>query len=165
MTELETPLSKTKIKKQMNDLQDLGLRLTHFSSDTLRNAGLSETIIQAAADYRKITSNAALKRQAQYIGRLMREASDEEVAVIRNYLAVIDGDNQQHNAQMKRLELWRERLLQDDNALTEYLNSHNNADSGELRTLIRNARREAEQAKPPKSARALFKLLREYEEE
>ena len=159
------PLSKTKIKKQMNDLQDLGLRLTHFSSDTLQKAGLPETIIQAAADYRKITSNAALKRQAQYIGRLMREASDEEVAVIRNYLAVIDGDNQQHNAQMKRLELWRERLLADDNALTEYLNSHNNADSGELRTLIRNARREAEQAKPPKSARALFKLLREYEEE
>lgn len=165
MSELEQPLSKTKIKKQMNDLQDLGLRLTHFSSDTLRNAGLSETIIQAAADYRKITSNAALKRQAQYIGRLMREASDEEVAAIRNYLAVIDGDNQQHNAQMKRLELWRERLLHDDNALTEYLNSHNNADSGELRTLIRNARREAEHAKPPKSARALFKLLREYEEE
>lgn len=165
MSELEQPLSKTKIKKQMNDLQDLGLRLTHFSSDTLQKAGLSETIIQAACDYRKITSNAALKRQAQYIGRLMREASDEEVAAIRNYLAVIDGDNQQHNAQMKRLELWRERLLQDDNALTEYLNSHNNADSGELRTLIRNARREAEQAKPPKSARALFKLLREYEEE
>ena len=165
MSELEQPLSKTKIKKQMNDLQDLGLRLTHFSSDTLQKAGLPETIIQAAADYRKITSNAALKRQAQYIGRLMREASDEEVAAIRNYLAVIDGDNQQHNAQMKRLELWRERLLHDDNALTEYLNSHNNADSGELRTLIRNARREAEQAKPPKSARALFKLLREYEEE
>lgn len=165
MSELEQPLSKTKIKKQMNDLQDLGLRLTHFSSDTLRNAGLSETIIQAAADYRKITSNAALKRQAQYIGRLMREATDEEVAAIRNYLAVIDGDNQQHNAQMKRLELWRERLLADDNALTEYLNSHANADSGELRTLIRNARSEAEHAKPPKSARALFKLLREYEEE
>ena len=165
MTELEQPLSKTKIKKQMNDLQDLGLRLTRFSSDTLQKAGLSETIIQAAADYRKITSNAALKRQAQYIGRLMREASDEEVAAIRNYLAVIDGDNQQHNAQMKRLELWRERLLNDDNALTEYLNTHDAADSGELRTLIRNARREIEQAKPPKSARALFKLLREYEEE
>ncbi|MBO4576659.1 MAG: DUF615 domain-containing protein [Neisseriaceae bacterium] len=165
MTELEQPLSKTKIKKQMNDLQDLGLRLTHFAKDTLLKAGLPENIVQAAADYRKITSNAALKRQAQYIGRLMREASDEEVATIRNYLAVIDGDNAAHNAQMKRLELWRERLLNDDNALTEYLNSHDNADSGELRTLIRNARRETEQAKPPKSARALFKLLREYEEE
>ncbi|MBO4576658.1 MAG: DUF615 domain-containing protein, partial [Neisseriaceae bacterium] len=66
---------------------------------------------------------------------------------------------------MKRLELWRERLLNDDNALTEYLNTHDAADSSELRTLIRNARREIEQAKPPKSARALFKLLREYEEE
>ncbi|MBR5939908.1 MAG: DUF615 domain-containing protein [Neisseriaceae bacterium] len=159
------PLSKTKIKKQMNDLQDLGLRLTHFTKDTLLKVGLPENIVQAAVDYRKITSNAALKRQAQYIGRLMREASDEEVAAIRNYLAVIDGDNAAHNAQMKRLELWRERLLNDDNALTEYLNTHDAADSGELRTLIRNARRETEQAKPPKSARALFKLLREYEEE
>ena len=158
------PLSKTKIKKQMNDLQDLGLRLTHFASDTLRNAGLPENIIQAAADYRKITSNAALKRQAQYIGRLMREASEEEIDNINKYLAKIDGDNQQHNAQMKRIEIWRERLLADDSALTEYLNSHEHADSGEIRTLIRNARRESEHNKPPKSARALFKLLREYEE-
>ncbi|MBQ9183347.1 MAG: DUF615 domain-containing protein [Neisseriaceae bacterium] len=158
------PLSKTKIKKQMNDLQDLGLRLTQFASDTLRNAGLPENIIQAAADYRKITSNAALKRQAQYIGRLMREASEEEIDNINKYLAKIDGDNQQHNAQMKRIEIWRERLLADDSALTEYLNSHEHADSGEIRTLIRNARREAEHNKPPKSARALFKLLREYEE-
>ena len=83
------PLSKTKIKKQMNDLQDLGLRLTHFASDTLRNAGLPENIIQAAADYRKITSNAALKRQAQYIGRLMREASEEEIDNINKYLEKI----------------------------------------------------------------------------
>lgn len=158
------PLSKTKIKKQMNDLQDLGLRLTHFASDTLRNAGLPENIIQAAADYRKITSNAALKRQAQYIGRLMREASEEEIDNINKYLAKIDGDNQQHNAQMKRIEIWRERLLADDSALTEYLNSHEHADSGEIRTLIRNTRRESEHNKPPKSARALFKLLREYEE-
>lgn len=158
------PLSKTKIKKQMNDLQDLGLRLTHFASDTLRNAGLPENIIQAAADYRKITSNAALKRQAQYIGRLMREASEEEIDNINKYLEKIDGDNQQHNAQMKRIEIWRERLLADDSALTEYLNSHEHADSGEIRTLIRNARRESEHNKPLKSARALFKLLREYEE-
>ncbi|MBR0128909.1 MAG: DUF615 domain-containing protein [Neisseriaceae bacterium] len=158
------PLSKTKIKKQMNDLQDLGLRLTQFASDTLRNAELPENIIQAAADYRKITSNAALKRQAQYIGRLMREASEEEIYNINKYLEKIDGDNQQHNAQMKRIEIWRERLLADDSALTEYLNSHEHADSGEIRTLIRNARRESEHNKPPKSARALFKLLREYEE-
>ena len=102
MSELEQPLSKTKIKKQMNDLQDLGLRLTHFAKDTLLKVGLPENIVQATCDYRKITSNAALKRQAQYIGRLMREASDEEVATIRNYLAVIDGDNAAHNAQMKR---------------------------------------------------------------
>ena len=36
-----------------------------------------------------------------------------------------------------------------------------NIDSQQIRTLIRNARREASLAKPPKSSRELFKLLRE----
>ena len=34
-------------------------------------------------------------------------------------------------------------------------------DSQQIRTLIRNARREASANKPPKSSRELFKLLRE----
>ncbi|MBO7080533.1 MAG: DUF615 domain-containing protein [Neisseriaceae bacterium] len=154
--------SKTQVKKQMNALQDMGLRLTHFAPETLMKANLPEQIIAAAAEYRKITSNGALKRQAQYIGRLMREADDDEIAAIRDYLNKVDGEHEAHNARMQRLEQWRTRLLADDAVLTEYMNLYPQADVAQLRTLIRNARKEQEAQKPPKSARALFQLLKDY---
>lgn len=154
--------SKTQVKKQMNALQDMGLRLTHFASETLMKANLPEQIIVAVAEYRKITSNGALKRQAQYIGRLMREADDDEIAAIRDYLNKVDGEHEAHNARMQRLEQWRTRLLADDAVLTEYMNLYPQADVAQLRTLIRNARKEQEAQKPPKSARALFQLLKDY---
>lgn len=157
---LPAPPSKTRIKKEMNALQQMGLRLTAFNRDTLENAGLPPGIIAAVQDYRKISANSALKRQAQYIGRLMRELSDEEVAQIAGYLARLDGSNAAHNAAMQRLEIWRERLIADDAALTEYLESYPAADANALRVQIRNARREKEQEKPPKAYRALFRLLK-----
>lgn len=155
-------VSKTQIKKEMNDLQKMGMRLTDFAEDTLHKANLPEHIIAATADYRKIRANSALKRQAQYIGRLMRELDASEVKIIEDYLARIDGENQAHNASMQRLEQWRERLIQDDAAITDYINQHPQAIASQLRTLIRNARKEAEQNKPPKAYRALFQYLKQH---
>ena len=77
-------VSKTQMKKQMNDLQALGMELTKLSSDTLKKIGLDEELFEAIATYKKITSNSALKRQAQFIGRLMR---DTDPAPIEAYLA------------------------------------------------------------------------------
>lgn len=165
MTDVNDLPSKTQVKKEMNALQDLGLRLTHFSPDTLLQAGLPPEIVAAAADYRKIRANSALKRQAQYIGRLMREADEADIQKIENYLALIDGENTAHNAHMQRLEQWRSRLLADDDALTAYLADHPEAVAGELRTLIRNARKEAAANKPPKAYRALFQWLKQVESE
>ena len=88
-------VSKTQMKKQMNDLQALGMELTKLSSDTLKKIGLDEELFEAIATYKKITSNSALKRQAQFIGRLMR---DTDPAPIEAYLAKLRGDNTAHNA-------------------------------------------------------------------
>ena len=44
------------------------------------------------------------------------------------------------------------------------MTAHPQVDSQQLRTLIRNAQREATAQKPPKSSRDLFKLLREIAE-
>ena len=88
-------VSKTQMKKQMNDLQALGMELTKLSSDTLKKIGLDEELFEAIATYKKITSNSALKRQAQFIGRLMR---DTDPAPIEAYLAKLRGDNAAHNA-------------------------------------------------------------------
>jgi ribosome-associated protein len=52
-------------------------------------------------------------------------------------------------------------MLEEPDALTEFLTDHPEADVQRLRTLIRNALKEKELNKPPKSYREIFQLLRE----
>ena len=155
-------VSKTRMKKQMNDLQDLGMELTKLSPDTLKKIGLDEELLEAVLAYKKITSNGALKRQNQYIGRLMRET---DPAPIRAFLAKLKGENRAHNAFLQRVEQMRERLIADDAALTEFAAAHPQADISAIRTLIRNTRKEKEQNKPPKNFRALYQELKAVMEE
>ena len=155
----EELVRKTQIKNEMNERQALGMQLTKLAPDTLKKIGLSEELLEAVLFYKKITSDGALKRQAQFIGRLMRDTDPEP---IQAYLNKLKGDNAEHNAAMQRLELLRERLVESDDALTELISNKPELPISELRTLIRNARREKEQNKPPKAYRELFQLLKQH---
>lgn len=155
----EQLLSKTQLKKQVEDKKDLGMQLTKLSSETLKKMGLDESLYEAIVFYKKINSNGALKRQVQYIGRLMR---DTDTAPIEAFLARLRGDNTAHNALMQRLELLRERLVDNDQALTDLINQEPDLDVGALRTLIRNARKEKELNKPPKAYREMFQILKQH---
>ena len=148
---------KTQMKNQRNDLQALCMELTKLSSDTLKKIGLDEELFEAIVTYKKITSNSALKRQAQFIGRLMR---DTDPAPIEAYLAKLRGDNTVHNAFLQRVEQARTRLLADDGSITQFMADFPQADAGKLRTLIRNTKKEQEQNKPPKNFRALFQEIK-----
>lgn len=150
-------ISKTQMKKQMNDLQALGMELTRLSSDTLKKMDLPEDLLEAVLTYQKITSNSALKRQAQYIGRLMREIDHTPIS---HYLARLKGENTAHNAYLQRLENLRSALIADDKALTELISHYPDIEVNNLRNLIRNARKEQAENKPPKAFRALFQLLK-----
>lgn len=155
--ENEEWVSKTQMKKRMNELQDLGMELTRLSNETLKKIGLPEDLYEAVREYKKITSNGATKRQTQYIGRLMR---DIDPAPIRDFLAKLKGEHTAHNAFLQRVEQQRERLIADDDALTAFVADYPHADIGALRTLIRNTRKEKEQNKPPKSFRALYQEIK-----
>ena len=155
----EELVSKTQIKNEMSGRQALGMQLAKLAPDTLKKIGLSEELLEAVLFYKKITANGALKRQAQFIGRLMRDTDPEP---IQAYLNKLKGDNAEHNAAMQRLELLRERLVESDDALTELISNKPELPISELRTLIRNARREKEQNKPPKAFRELFQLLKQH---
>ena len=150
-------VSKTQMKKRMNELQDLGMELTRLSNETLKKAGLPEDLQQAIRDYKKITSNGATKRQTQYIGRLMRDIDPEP---IREFLARLKGESGAHNAFLQRVEQMRDRLIENENAFTGFIAEFPQADIGKLRTLVRNTRKEREQNKPPKNFRALFQELK-----
>ena len=153
------PISKTKRKKAMDDLQDLGGALVELSQDRLKQLDLPDSLRTAIKDAKKLTNaRGAQRRQLQYIGRLMREVDPEP---IQAKLDAWSGVSKEETIKLHLLERWRERLLENDAALGEFLSSHPDVDVQYLRTLIRNAHKERDANKPPKSSRALFKLLRE----
>lgn len=156
--EIDLPPSKTKIKQQMHDLQDIGEQLVELSTDKLKELDLPERLFDAVKEMKRISKFGAQRRQMQYIGRLMR---DVEPAPIVAKLEAWSGKSSQHIAWLHQIERWRDRLLENEASLTELLAAHPTADAQKLRTLIRNALKEKELLKPPKSYREIFQLLRD----
>ena len=144
----------------MLDLQSLGAALVALPESQLNGLGLQSPLLDAVMEAKRITSHEAKRRQLQYVGRLMREVDPEP---IRAALAAVEGSSAQAAAAHRRLEALRERLLADDEALTRFALEHPGADLQELRALIRNARREQKEAKPPRAFRELFRVLKALE--
>jgi len=142
----------------MHELQALGAALVELPDSQLKKMRLGERLLQAILEAKAIKSHEAKRRQMQYIGRLMREV---DAAPIRAQLAEVEGHSAQANARHRRLEAWRERLVGDDGALTAFAAEHPGADLQLLRTLIRNARKESAEGKPPRAYRELFRVLKE----
>jgi len=156
--EEELPPSKTRIKKQMHELRDLGKELTELGKDQLAQLDIPENLRDAIREMKNINKFGAQRRQMQYIGKLMREV---DTAPILAKLDAWKGKSQQHIGYMHQLERWRDRLMENDSALTELLAAHPQGDAQRLRTLIRNAQKEMEAGKPPKNYREIFQVLRE----
>ena len=150
--------SKTRRKKDMLALQDLGKALVELSAAHLAAMTLPEDLKAAVDEARRLKTHEAKRRQLQYIGRLMR---DIEAEPIRAQLDALEGNSAQATAAHKRLEAWRTRLMADDEALTAFAAEHPGADLQSLRTLIRNARKEQKEAKPPRAYRELFRAIKE----
>jgi ribosome-associated protein len=93
----------------------------------------------------------------------MRLLSEDEIAAIRKQIDVIEGPGRVETTHLHRLERLRERLLGNDEVLTELIAQHPSLDVQNLRTLIRNARKEKESNKPPKAYREIFQVLRELD--
>lgn len=144
----------------MHELQALGADLARLSEAQLHSIELPDELREALLESKRITSHEAKRRQMQYVGRLMRGL---DPGPIRARLGEIEGSSARATARHRRLETWRERLLGDDGALTEFAAGHPGADLQALRALIRNARREAAAGKPPRAYRELFRALKEIE--
>lgn len=159
-TEFEDPdyVSKSQRKRDVEALQAMGTELVKLSRDRIKKMDLPEDLRLAVLECQRITSHGALRRQMQFIGKLMRNVDPEPIA---EQLAEVRGESDVAKARFHDLERWRSRLLEDDTAVTEWLNAHPDGDAQQIRQLIRNARREAELGKPPKSSRELFRILRD----
>lgn len=148
--------SKSQRKREMHALQELGASLVDLSAERLARLDLPDELREAVLDAQKTTKHEALRRQIQYIGRLMRDVDAEP---IREALAELHGTSQAQTALHHRLERLRERLLEDESVLDEV--SVAAEDRQRLRQLRRNALKEQQAGRPPRSYRELFRLLRE----
>ena len=150
--------SKSQRKRDATALQAMGKELVSLSKDQLKKFDLPDGLRAEVLEAKRITSHGAIRRQMQLIGKLMRDVDADAIA---EQLAEIRGESNTAKAAFQALEQWRTRLLEDDQAVTDWLIRHPGTDAQLLRQLIRNTRRETAENKPPKSSRALFRLLRD----
>jgi ribosome-associated protein len=147
--------SKSARKREDRALREMGVRLADLPDDQRATLPLDDALRDAIEDFRAMRSFEARRRQTHFIGKLMRRA---DVAAIEAALAALDRRSAAARYAHHAVERWRERLLAEDAALTEFVAAHPATDVQALRTLIRRARNQPED---PSHARALFRLLRE----
>lgn len=167
--DIEFEKSKSQVKREMTALQDLGAALVQISEKDLAKIPMPERLEDSVRIARKInrTSHSGLRRQLQFIGKLMRSIEVEPIQAA--YDEVINGQQQQTRAFQQLEQLRDELIAQGDKAAQSVLDQHPQADRQHLRQLIRAAQKEQQTKtdKQPKSKGAgkkLFAYLRELAE-
>jgi ribosome-associated protein len=158
--EYERP-SKSELKRQMDELQKLGAQLVAEPRDRVKRVPMPEDVKDAILMCQTITNHEGRRRQLQFVGKKMRTLTEEEVAVIQRTIDSWKGASKAETAALHALERRRDKLLTDDKALTVLLEENPELDVQHLRTLIRNARKEQLESKPPKAFRELFQILKD----
>ena len=159
--DLDEGPSKSELKRLMTQRQKLAEVLAALSSDALKTIPMDEAIKAAIAETNKIKSFEAIRRHKQYLGKLMRFLDDEELDTIQKRLDAIQGVSKAETAKLHHLESFRDRLIANDETFTNMIEKYPDMDIQNMRTLIRNARKEKEANKPPKAYREIFRVLKD----
>jgi ribosome-associated protein len=158
--EYERP-SKSELKRQMSELQKLGEELVEAPRDRVKRVPMPEDVLEAILMCQTITNHEGRRRQMQFVGKKMRTLDEEEIAVIQRTIDSWKGMNKADTAALHALERRRDKLLSDDKALTVLLEENPELDVQHLRSLIRAARKEQAESKPPKAYREIYQILKD----
>lgn len=85
--------SRSARKREALALQELGVRLTLLKPAQLQQLPLPEPLLAAVLEAQQLKSRAALARQRQYIGKLMRTLDPEPIASALSSLGSQRGAN------------------------------------------------------------------------
>jgi ribosome-associated protein len=153
--------SKTALKQQAQDAQALGQQLAALSDERLANIEMPEALRDAITEYRRTKSHEGKRRQLQYVGKLMRQADED---ALREAVAAATVGSARDTLALHVAEHWRAELIASDEALTRWMLAHPETDTQQLRSLVRQARRDstglAPEARQPKSYREIFQLIK-----
>ena len=148
--------SKSALKRELHALQELGARLIPLADEKLLALPVPPKLVDAVRLAREIRSREGLRRQVQYIGRLMRDVDADALR------AALEGDQRAHRAEtalMHAAERWRERMLASPEGLDQWLARHPDTEAS-VRALLEGARRELAGGAAGRRFRELYRTLR-----
>jgi len=154
----DEPISKSERKRRAHRLQALGRRLIELTDHQLDALELPDALRAAIADHRRFPSHEAKRRQLQFIGRIMR---DMDPAPLQQALDALAGESAQARYEFHQLERWRDRLIEEPEALTEFMAEYPEANTQQLRHHVIQVRKATSGDAQRAAYRALFRFLRE----
>ena len=160
--------SRTEMKAESDQLQELGEQLMTLRADLFTRRGLGEKLHDAIQEAKRITNFEGKRRQMQYVGKLMRRQDDAMLDKIHAALDEQHNGSAHENAALHKAEAWRDRLIADDGSLAEWMSAYPETDSQQLRALVRQVRKDAKPETPgaaPRHGRAyrdVFQLVRQH---
>lgn len=140
-------LTRTDRKVESDALQDLGEALLGLRPKLLERLQLPEKLMDAFAEQKRLSNFEAKRRQMQFIGKLMRKLEDSQVEAAKAAL-----EEQRTGVSLEQnniliAEQWRDRLIISDEPLTIWLEQFPQTDVQQLRTLVRQVRKDETTAK------------------
>lgn len=149
--------SKSALKRASHELQDLGEQLIAMPDSWLKDLDMPERLRDALDGYKTTRSFEGKRRQMQYIGKVLRLV---EVEALREAVAAFQLGQAKDSLSLHEAERWRAELLADEKAaLTRWVESFPDSDVQQLRTLIRNAKKDAALAPEKRNGRGYRELF------
>lgn len=128
--------SKSDAKRDMDRLQRIGATLSELPANRITRLPVSDTLKDALLSLKSLRSHEAVRRQKQFIGKLMRH---EDLDAL---LSSANGSRQAITE--RKVQQWNQRFLtQGEEVIGEFLRCFPRAERHTLRQLLRNAITEA----------------------
>ncbi len=121
------------MKREFSALQELGEQLLALTTAELESLSLDAKLEQAIRDATRIKSRGALRRQKQYIGKLMRDVNP---GPIRDGLARLRAEDLRAKRAFSQAERWRDRLVSNGQVALDDFEAATGAADTQLRALL-----------------------------
>ncbi len=151
-------ISKSQKKRDAKAIQALAKKLIALPQKQLTALELDDNTTEAIHTASTMPAKAALKRQIQYIAKCLNQQDPE---AIMDKLEKLQNRQSLQSHQIKKLEQWRDRLLQNSQDLAIFIEQYPSVDRQQLRQCIRNANKEYQQEKPGKAYKQLYQIIKQ----
>lgn len=152
-------ISKSQLKRDSHDLQKFGKILVALKPAQLEELDLPDSLFVSIEVAQKILNKrGALKRQYQYIGKILRNIDLDPIFARYERIANITDIN---NKIQQQAEFWRDQIiLKGNDAISEFINTLTvDCDRQQLRQLARNHQSAKKEAQKTTYFRQIFKVL------